>query len=43
MGNLGYTRISGPVSWELSKANLIEAYGRLARGPAVVSDTLFEQ
>lgn len=31
MGSIGYERISGELSWERSKANLIEGYSRLAR------------
>ena len=30
MGSIGYARISGEVSWERSKSNLIEGYGRLS-------------
>jgi len=37
MGEVGFERIAGPLSWEHSKKNLIEAYRRISR-PASTSE-----
>lgn len=38
MGELGFERISGQVSWERSKAQLLEGYSRICPSPPTISE-----